>query len=97
MVLIELIDDEFMEIGSSAKIYDKNEVIRWLRSEDNKSELVGVDFNAKFLAEDVVLLTYISSNQEKHLAESKMALRASIWRRVEGNWRMVFHQGTTMV
>lgn len=29
-VLAELIDNEFIEIGSSSVIYDKTEVIRWL-------------------------------------------------------------------
>ena len=33
-VLCELIDDEFMEIGSSSQIHDKDEVVRWLSSAD---------------------------------------------------------------
>lgn len=32
-VLAELIDNEFIEIRSSAIIYDKTEIIRWLASD----------------------------------------------------------------
>ncbi|KTD36527.1 hypothetical protein Lnau_1511 [Legionella nautarum] len=39
--LAELIDNEFIEIGSSAVIYDKDEVIRWLASDD-QSERIGL-------------------------------------------------------
>lgn len=92
-VLAELIDNEFIEVGSSALIYDKAEVMRWLRSED-QSERVGTLFKARPLAENIILLTYMSSITSTPLAESKQAMRSSIWRLTEGKWRMVFHQGT---
>ena len=59
-VLAELIDNEFIEIGSSAVIYDKTEVIRWLASND-PSERIGTSFKAHPLAENIILLTYMSS------------------------------------
>ena len=61
-VLAELIDNEFIEIGSSAVIYDKAEVMRWLASDD-QSERIGTSFKAHPLAENIILLTYISSHQ----------------------------------
>ena len=91
--LAELIDNEFIEIGSSAVIYDKAEVIRWLESDD-QSERIGTSFKAHILAENIILLTYISSIKDIPLAESKQAMRSSIWRLTDGKWRMVFHQGT---
>jgi len=94
-VLAELIDNEFIEIGSSAVIYDKAEVIRWLASND-QSERTGTSFKAQLLAENIILLTYISSIKDTPLAESKKAMRSSIWRLTDGQWRMVFHQGTPL-
>tara|TARA_Y100000588_G_scaffold380826_1_gene465348 strand:+ start:353 stop:712 length:360 start_codon:yes stop_codon:yes gene_type:complete len=92
-VLAELIDNEFIEIGSSAVIYDKTEVIRWLASDD-QSERIGTSFKAHSLSENIILLTYVSSIKDTPLVESKHAMRSSIWRLSGGKWRMVFHQGT---
>lgn len=94
-VLAELIDNEFIEIGSSSVIYDKTEVIRWLGSDD-QSERIGTSFKARPLAENIILLTYMSSIKSTPLAESKQAMRSSIWRLTDGKWRMVFHQGTPL-
>ena len=94
-VLAELIDNEFIEIGSSAVIYDKAEVIRWLASDD-QSERIGASFKAHPLSENIILLTYLSSIKDTPLVESKQAMRSSIWRLTSGKWRMVFHQGTPM-
>ena len=92
-ILAKLIDNEFLEIGSSATIYDKTEVVRWLKSND-QSIRVGTAFKAHLLSEGVILLTYISTIKDKPNTESKQAMRSSIWRLAEDQWRMVFHQGT---
>lgn len=94
-VLAELIDNEFIEIGSSAVIHNKAEVVRWLVSDD-QSERIGTSFKAHLLAENIILLTYMSSIKDTPLAESKQAMRSSIWRLTDGQWRMVFHQGTPL-
>ena len=94
-VLAALIDNEFIEIGSSAVVYDKAEVMRWLASDD-KSERIGTAFKAHALAENIILLTYISVIKDTPVAESKQAMRSSIWRLTDGQWRMVFHQGTPL-
>jgi len=92
-ILRELVDDEFMEIGSSANVYDKKEAIRWLGCDD-PSEINGMDFKATFLAVDIILLTYTSVTTSPQLVKPKQAKRSSIWRRAEGQWKIVFHQGT---
>lgn len=94
-VLAELIDNEFIEIGSSTVIYDKTEVLRWLKS-DVQSKHIGTSFKAHPLAENIILLTYISRIKDTPLTESKQTMRSSIWRLTGGKWRMVFHQGTPM-
>ena len=94
-VLAELIDNEFIEIGSSATVYDKAEVMRWLASDD-PSKRIGTSFIAHPLAENIILLTYISSIKDTPVTDSKKAMRSSIWRLSDGQWRMVFHQGTPL-
>ncbi|HAT7072042.1 TPA: DUF4440 domain-containing protein [Legionella pneumophila] len=94
-LLAELIDDEFIEIGSSSIIYDKAEVLRWLASDD-QSERIGTSFKAQELSKDVILLTYISSIKDGPDFEIKKARRSSIWRLRNNQWQMVFHQGTPL-
>ena len=94
-VLADLIDDEFIEVGSSATFYDKAEVMRWLSSED-QSERFGSSFKARPLSEEMILLTYISSIKDTPTSDSKQAIRSSIWRLTQGQWRMIFHQGTLL-
>lgn len=94
-VLAELIDNEFIEVGSSAVIYDKAEVMRWLASND-QSERVGTSFKAYQLSDSIILLTYISVIKDTPTSNNKQAIRSSIWRLADGQWRMVFHQGTPM-
>jgi hypothetical protein len=42
----------------------------------------------------MILLTYISAIKDKPKRDSKQAMRSSIWRLSDRQWRMVFHQGT---
>ena len=91
--LSTLIDDEFIEIGSSATHYNKADVIQWLSSVD-QSIRSGTDFLAKLLGNNMVLLTYVSHIQSAFGAPVKKAMRSSIWRKHDDIWQMVFHQGT---
>jgi hypothetical protein len=48
------------------------------------------NFEVHPLAPDVVLATYCSVNETR----KQHTLRSSIWKRIDGRWQMVFHQGT---
>lgn len=65
---------------------------QWLESDD-KSERVGTAFKAHVLAENIILLSYMSSIKDRPVSKSKQAMRSSIWRLTDGQWRMVFHPG----
>lgn len=91
--LADLIDEEFIEIGSSAVVYNKAEILQWLVGNDD-SKRFGRDFQALQLAENVILLTYTSIIKDTPSSKEKLALRSSIWRLKDEKWRMVFHQGT---
>lgn len=89
-----LLADDFVEFGRSGRVYDKQEIVLSLAAEANDAapELTASGFELKSLADDVVLLTYrtrrVDGDQALH------TLRSSIWKRFDGVWRMVFHQGT---
>jgi hypothetical protein len=81
-----LLADEFIEFGSSGRIYDKQQIIRLLQEEQGEAQLTLAEFSARRLSADVALVTY-------RVLESR-TIRSSIWNFQEGRWRMVFHQGT---
>ena len=82
-----LLADEFIEFGSSGRVYDKQQIIDLLQQEQGEGRKPTVtDFSARRLAADVILLTY-------RIVETR-TIRSSIWKLTNGQWRMVFHQGT---
>ncbi len=86
----ELLADEFMEFGSSGKVFDKPAIIEALRNETVDVDIAVEDFAVRELAPDVALVTYVS----KPAGAERTALRSSIWKLMDGRWQMVFHQGT---
>lgn len=83
------IADEFVEFGASGNIYNKQDVLASLPLEKERKFTVE-DFSVKALSPDVVLATYKIIGDDVPVA----SLRSSIWKRVDGEWCMVFHQGT---
>ncbi|ODA95321.1 DUF4440 domain-containing protein [Mesorhizobium sp. SEMIA 3007] len=90
-----VLDDSMIEFGKSGFEYDKRSILAALT--DSKEQpapddhLEMTDIRAVQLAPEVVLLTY----RLRPRAESAVAsLRSSIWKHCDGNWRLVFHQGT---
>jgi len=80
-----LIADDFLEFGSSGKIYNKQDCIK---PDDIPRKLVVSDFKIKELSKDVMLATY------KTTEDGIASLRSSIWKRYGAEWQMIFHQGT---
>jgi hypothetical protein len=86
-----LLADDFVEFGSSGHAFGKKDVIEALQSEP-ATERTLADFRVRRLADGVVLLTYRSIRGDA--SGERQFLRSSIWKNVDGQWRMVFHQGT---
>ena len=57
-------------------------------------ERVVADFRVRALSDTVVLVTYKSTRQAEHPGAQRASLGASIWRKNETSWEVVFHQGT---
>jgi hypothetical protein len=87
--LDQLLADDFVEIGSSGRLFNKQQIIEGLINETPVHRTL-LDFKIKLLAPDVALVTYRVHNHE----EQRYSLRSSIWKRNEDRWQMVFHQGT---
>ena len=80
-----LLADDFIEFGSSGRVYDKPAIIELLRNEPVDQKVTVENFVVRDLSPTVALVTYLSS---------KSTLRSSIWRLSDSRWQMIFHQGT---
>jgi hypothetical protein len=96
--LSELLADEFVEFGSSGRIFDKSAIIDALADEAGDLQVSVEDFVVRELAPDVALVTYVVAKPFGHPAALiRTSLRSSIWRVKDARWQMIFHQGTRIV
>lgn len=86
--LNELLAEDFIEFGSSGRVYEKRMLIDMLSKESHAPVIIR-DFSVRELASDTALVTYRSVGQS-----GQEARRSSIWVNGDGHWRMAFHQGT---
>jgi hypothetical protein len=88
--IAELLDDDYVEFGSSGMMYSKQQVIAAIRLETPR-DIVAHDFRVRTLAPGTVLVTYRASQQSGVEIDT---LRSSVWQQRNGEWKLVFHQGT---
>jgi hypothetical protein len=89
-----MLADTFFEIGSSGRVFNKQQIIEGLQTE-SPSIYKLENFKTFDLAPDVVLVTYRVSRLNDLLEQAPAhSLRSSIWKFIDGQWQMVFHQGT---
>ena len=86
-----LLADDFIEFGSSGRIYDKLTTIAALQHE-SPTKFTLTDYQAKMLSPNVILVTYRAVRSDS--TSSAQSLRSSIWQQIDGHWQLVFHQGT---
>ncbi|MCL4526693.1 MAG: DUF4440 domain-containing protein [Gammaproteobacteria bacterium] len=86
----ELLAEEFVEFGSSGRQFNKAQIVAALQVETSV-EVTASEFKVQLLSSQVALITY---RAHRHSAPSTHTLRSSIWQQREGQWQMVFHQGT---
>lgn len=86
----KLLSDDFVEIGSSGRFYDKAEILDQMVGQA-PAPVIMRDFVARGIAPGVYVCTYRSVG----LGGSE-ALRSSTWVAENDEWRMVFHQGTRL-
>lgn len=86
--LSNLLADSFFEFGSSGKVLYKDENIGEMSLSIVQMKLS--DFEIHPMSEEIVLTTYRIYNEMKN----EHSLRSSIWKLIDGRWKMHFHQGT---
>lgn len=84
----ELLHEDFTEVGSTGRVYDKRTLIDMLEGEEH-AEVVIREFAVRELSAETALVTYRSVGQG-----GQEARRSSVWILEDGEWRMAFHQGT---
>lgn len=92
-----LLADEFFEFGASGSVFTRQQVIEELPHEQKTQptrELICNNFSVQWLAEGVALVTYRGTRRILSEAKEFRFLRSSIWKLINGQWRMAFHQGT---
>jgi len=84
-------EETFWEVGASGKIYSREYVLnvldeRFENPQEDKWETK--DFKCQEIAKDNYLLTYTLLQGER------ITRRATIWRKYDDGWKIVYHQGT---
>ena len=93
--LNELIADNFLEVGASGRNYNKQDVLKELLGESDTKFTVK-DFNTIEISPDTILATYQAEKEISGSNEKIISSRSSIWQNKNGNWQMIFHQGTNL-
>ncbi len=89
--LAEIFAPDFVEIGASSRRWDLDSTLQMLRDDAQDPDVAGIevrDLRARYLTPDVIQVFWTS-----HRA-GRRARRTSIWRRHQGQWQLVYHQGT---
>jgi len=90
--LEKLLASDFKEFMASGDIYHKKDALLRLPNERPLQVKAG-DFDVKLLTDESALITYRSIYWRGSSPKS-YSLRSSIWRKNNGIWQIVFHQGT---
>lgn len=85
--LADLLDDDFIEHGSSGRVFTKAEVLAMMSAAPERTFAVE-DFHVRELAPGCALATF------RVLSDGARSLRCSLWHRRGGEWKMAFQQGT---
>lgn len=91
-----IISEDFIEFGICGNICDKNCTINDLMNEKEKYMKIS-EFRIRQLDDCVIQATYIVSNFDENGKKIKNSLRSSIWRLIDENWQIIFHQGTNII
>jgi hypothetical protein len=86
----KVLADDFFEFGRSGRTYERD-VVLGVPAQDIDIELPLEDFAVHSVAENVVLVTYVSNVQYETL---EVGNRSSLWVHEDGRWKLRFHQGT---
>lgn len=93
--LEELIADDLIEVGSSGQVYAKKDVLKNLPASP-EIKFTMTDFKIIKLSPTIVQSLFKTKKVNQETNQTTRSLRSSIWRNENGQWKMIFHQGTTV-
>lgn len=88
------VDVNFWEVGASGNVYDRDRVINGVAerfekgTEPDTSNWVKTYFQCKELGPDTYMVTYQLDQ------EGRLTRRLTIYRLSDGDWKLLYHQGT---
>jgi hypothetical protein len=91
--LDELLAHAFVEFGSSGRIYDKQSMIHALTQAASTENYQIDDFTIVTESDDTALVTYSCKIRSTDGDPVRASNRSSLWKLIDGRWRMAFHQG----
>jgi len=86
-IILDLLDDNFKEIGKSGRVIYKNDIEN---STLHTFEYQISDFVTEKIQKGIVLVTYKLFNE----TDNVLTNRSTLWIRKNNQWKMRFHQGT---
>ncbi|MBC2659949.1 nuclear transport factor 2 family protein [Pseudomonas sp. MSSRFD41] len=92
--LDRLLHKEFHEIGRSGAFYTKADTVETLPLKESHSEILAQNFKLTVISKDACLLIYEAAQSTRSGEPTQYARRSSIWKIEDGEWKMLFHQGT---
>lgn len=91
----EILADGFIEFCSNGNEYhyENGDVFQ---EQDDNNELLWqiIDFEIKELSDGCILAMYKLIKHDEANENTKYLLRSTIWKSIDGKWKMLFHQGT---
>jgi hypothetical protein len=88
-----LLAEDFIEFGSSGKIWSRHTILDLLETENFVPPEIE-DLACRRLGDGVMLVTYKTARFNTDTRVRSTTLRSSIWIDEAGNWLIHFHQGT---
>jgi len=91
-----LLAQEFVEFGSSGRIYDKQSIMHALTQSESMEDFQIEDFNMVTESDDTALVSYSCIARSADGDVIRLSNRSSLWKLIDGRWQMAFHQGTSV-
>ncbi len=91
-----LLAQEFVEFGSSGRIYDKQSIMHTLTQSESMEDFQIEDFIMVTESDDTALVSYSCIARSADGDVTRISNRSSLWKLIDGRWQMAFHQGTSV-
>jgi hypothetical protein len=89
-----LLADDFIEFGSSGRVFNKSAILEDLQNEPPRMASLLSDFSTREIAPTAILTTWKATRRNLTGETIAQSWRSSLWILLDGRWQITFHQGT---